>query len=337
MLYVDLKYVSLVGSTLRNFKQKNKTLFNCSCPICGDSEKKRSKARGFFYQHNNTMCYKCHNCSAGMGIGNFLKTVFPNYYDEYIFEKYKHGVENTKTKDVAIQLTKVTFNTFKSDHAIKLSELDDLHYAKQYVVERKIPPSMYSKIYFTPDFAAVVDEVFPGKYTNLTKNDPRLVIPFFDSQNGVIGLQGRTFLRNNSLRYITIRASNNTDLVYGLDRVDLNNTVYVVEGPIDSMFLPNCVAAANSDLASVVKKIGAKNGVVLVYDNEPRNKEIVKLIEKAISSGNQVCIWPNGIIQKDVNDIILSGKTPDEVCAIIHDRTFSGLQAELEFSRWKKI
>jgi len=337
MLYVDLKYVSLIGPNLRNFKQKNKTLFNCSCPICGDSEKKRTKARGFFYQHNNTMCYKCHNCSAGMGIGNFLKTIFPNYYDEYVFEKYKHGVENTKTKKVATQLTKVTFNVFKSNHAIKLSELDDLHYAKKYVVERKIPQPMYSKIYFAPDFAEVVEEIFPGKYTNLSKNDPRLIIPFFDSENKVIGLQGRTFLRNSSLRYITIRASSNTELVYGLDRVDLKNTVYVVEGPIDSLFLPNCIAAANSDLASVVKKIGAKNDIVLIYDNEPRNKEIVKLMEKSIAAGNKICIWPSEIHEKDINDIILSGKLQSELLEIIQNRTFCGLQAELEFSRWKKV
>jgi len=342
MLYVDLKYISLVGSNLRNFKQKNKTLFNCSCPICGDSERKRTKARGFFYQHGTSMFYKCHNCAVGMSLGTFLKSAYPNYYNEYVFEKYKHGVDNTKTKEVVLAVTKVSFKSFKSSHVIKVSELDDLHFAKQYVIQRQIPKSIHSKLYFTSDFAAVVEETFPGKYTNLAKDDARLVIPFFDKSDNVIGLQGRSFSKERSLRYVTIRAAANVDLIYGLDRVVLDKPVYVVEGPIDSMFLPNCVAAANSDLASAARKIKAAHPTqtiepVLIYDNEPRNKEIVTLLGNSIEAGHSVCIWPKNIHEKDINDIILQGTSQEQLCEIIKNRTFSGLQAKLEFSQWKKL
>jgi len=337
MLYVDLKYISLVSPHLRNFKQKNRTLFNFSCPVCGDSERKKSKARGFFYQHGNTMIYKCHNCSAGMGVANFLKSCFPTYYDEYIFERYKSGVENSQPKISVAKMVKVPLHTFKSSHAQKISELDDTHYAKQYVKQRQLPESVYSKLYFTQDFDRLVDDIFPQKYTNLAKNESRLVIPFFDKDNKILGLQGRSFSAEKALRYITIRASNNINLIYGLDRLDTNKTVYVVEGPLDSLFIPNGIAAANSDLASASKKIPNNPNTILVYDNEPKNKEIVKLMEDSIRSGHSVCIWPHEIKQKDINEIILSGLSQQQLLDVINQNAMSGLRAELEFSKWKKV
>jgi hypothetical protein len=77
--------------------------------------------------------------------------------------------------------------------------------------------------------------------------------------------------------------------------------------------------------------------LTLIYDNEPRNKEIVKLVEIAIQNGKKVCIWPSGVNQKDINDMILSGQTSDELLSIINKRTFHGLEAQLEFCKWKKI
>jgi hypothetical protein len=335
MLHIDIKYICLCGPSLRNFKKKKPSLYNCSCPICGDSEKKKTKARGFFFQKGQSMYYKCHNCSAGMGVGNFLKQLFPSYYDEYLLEKYKSGTSSKKFEEKVVQTTKVKFSALSSKHATKISELDELHHARQYVKNRMIPEEHFSRLYYTQDFAALVDDVFPGKYSNLSKNDGRLVIPFFEKTGGVIGLQGRSLFSDNSLRYITIRATANTDLIYGLDRVDLSKDVYVVEGPIDSLFLPNCVAAANSDLASVATKLGKTTNVILIYDNEPRNKEIVKLMENAISSGHSLCVWPSTLHEKDINEMILSGKDAEYLIRLIRDRTFCRLNAQLEFSLWR--
>lgn len=336
MLYVDLKYITTVGSHLRNFKKKKENLYNCSCPICGDSEKKKTKARGYFYQKTNSMFYKCHNCGTGLGIGNFLKQHFPSYHDQYLLEKYKSGVETKKTLDVVSTVAKAEPISFSIKSGVKLSTLSDEHYAKQYVVARKIPKEFFSKIYYTDDFACVIDELFPGKYSNLTKNDPRLIIPFFSSDNKLIGLQGRSFTPERSLRYITIRSNSSMDLIYGLERFDSRKIGYVVEGPIDSMFLPNSLAAANSDLQSVCQKLQSED-LVLIYDNEPRNKEIVKLLESSILSGKKVCIWPSSIVEKDINDMILSGKSIEQLLTIIKSRTFQGLEAQLEFCKWKKI
>lgn len=337
MLHIDIKYISLVGPNLRNFKKKKTSLYNCSCPICGDSEKKKSKARGFFYQKGQSMYYKCHNCAAGMGVGNFLKSLFPSYYQEFLLEKYKSGVSNSKTESPIASIVKVRFSTLTSKHAQKISELEDDHYAKRYILNRKIPNKYLSKLFYTNDFAELVDDVFPGKYQNLKPNDARIVIPFFNEDDGVLGLQGRSLSAEGGLRYITIRASSTTDLIYGLDRLDYDKTVYVVEGPIDSLFLPNCIAAANSDLSSVVTKLKKNVDAVLVFDNEPRNKEIVSLMSDAISNNKKICIWPNRIMEKDINEMVLSGQTPDDILKTIESRTFSGLNAQLELAQWRKV
>ena len=337
MLHIDTKYICLVGPSLRNFKKKKASLYNCSCPVCGDSEKKKSKARGFFYQKGQSMFYKCHNCSTGMSVGTFLKQLFPSFHSEYLLEKYKSGATNKKVDEQVNKIVKVKFSTLTSKHATKLSELEDEHYAKRYVINRKVPEKYHSKIFYTEDFAALVDDVFPGKYSNLSKNDARIVIPFFDENDGVLGLQGRSLFAEGGLRYITIRASSNTDLIYGLDRLNDKDTVYVVEGPIDSLFLPNCLAAANSDLKSAVSKIGKSVDAVLVYDNEPRNREIVSLMTDAIRSNKKVCIWPQNITEKDINDMVLAGHTPESILETIQTRTFSGLSAELELSQWRKV
>jgi hypothetical protein len=272
-----------------------------------------------------------------MGIGNFLKSLFPSLYDEYLLEKYKSGVVNKKTTETVAKVAKVKLTSLTSNHAQKISELPDAHFAKQYVINRKIPQKHHSSLFYTEDFAALVNDVFPGKYTNLSEKDARLVIPFFDTNGNVLGLQGRSLFAENSLRYITIRASSNTDLIYGLDRVDTSKLVCVVEGPIDSLFIPNCVAAANSDLSSALSKINNVTSSVLVFDNEPRNKEIVKLMSNAIASGFHVCVWPESIKQKDINDMVMSGISPADITSTISSRSFSGLSAELELNQWRKV
>lgn len=282
------------------------------------------------------MYFKCHNCGSGLGVANFLKSYFPVYHEQYLLEKYKSGVDTKPTRTATEIVPKVVLNSFRPLLATKISELPDEHYAKQYVLRRQIPTHVHSKIFFTADFSKLVDEVFPNKYSNLSEKEPRLVIPFFDTDSKLLGLQGRSFSPEKALRYITIRANGSTNLVYGLERIDRTKPVYVVEGPLDSLFIPNCLAAANSDLSSVLDKVDVQNAV-LIFDNEPRNKEIVSLLEESIKKNRKVCIWPHTIAQKDINDMILSGVCQSDLIRMIENRTFVGLQAQLEFCKWKKV
>jgi hypothetical protein len=343
-IYIDRKFLHLVSPKLERFAQKKQDLYNFRCPICGDSQKNKSKARGFVYKKSNDYFFRCHNCGASHTFYNFLKFVDPSLLKEYTYERFTNGETGNHN------YPKPTFEEFKSQPAFnekatqKKIELDTIeslpesHYAKAYVKARKIPEKYFSELFFAPDFKMLVQSLGVEK-ENLKSEDPRLIIPFYDENNELFAIQGRA-LSESKIRYITITLVENELLqghmkFYGLNKLNRNKKVYVVEGPIDSMFLPNAIATADADLTRAAKL--ELTDFVLVYDNEPRNKDIVKQIGKAIASGYNVTLLPENIKQKDINDMILAGISPDEILDIIDKFTFSNLRANLEFSKWKKV
>ena len=169
----------------------------------------------------------------------------------------------------------------------------------------------------------------------LIENDKRLVIPFYDTDKNLVAFQGRA-LGESKMRYITIKVQEDGRKFFGLDQIDENEMIYVVEGPIDSLFLENAVATADSNLTAIGEMFD-RSKVTLVFDNEPRNKEIVKLIDSAVEEHYSVVIWPEMIVSKDINDMIMDGFTSEEIQDIIHINTFVNLRAKMELINWKKI
>ena len=119
--------------------------------------------------------------------------------------------------------------------------------------------------------------------------------------------------------------------VYGMDRIDTEKSVYVVEGPFDSTFIDNSIALCGSD--GDLEYLKAYD-LIYAYDNEPRNKEIVSRIERCIGDNKRVVIWPRGIDQKDINDMVLAGHS---VMDIVTSNVYSGLEAKVQFNNWKKV
>ena len=139
-----------------------------------------------------------------------------------------------------------------------------------------------------------------------------------------------------TLRYVTVKADKSIDrLWYGMWRADPNKRVYVVEGPIDSLFIPNSIAMVGSGAIDNIHSRFTKSDVVYVLDNEPRNAQISKYNEKLIKMGKQVCIWPSEITDKDINDMIYS-RSWNEVRRIINANTFTGLEATFKLTQWRK-
>lgn len=341
MLYVDSKYIKLISSRLRNFKQKDSNLWNFSCPICGDSKKNLSKARGYVFPKGNNLFYRCHNCGAGMSIGNLIKNVDPTVHKEYTLEKYKTGEDGAQNTTKLFDIKAPRFDKLEVksyfEHAESCDKLPDGHFCLEYVKNRKIPTEFYSKLFFAPDYKKFVDGVYPTHGKELD-TDARLVIPFYDKYNELIAVSGRALEKSSKkLRYVTIRTNDSTDkLIYGIDRIDLEQTVKIVEGPIDSLFLKNCVASGDASLLITAKNIDSSEKI-LIFDNEPRNKQIVKMMEDAIKSNQKIVIWPNTIQGKDINEMVMNGLSPDEIEDIISKNTFNGLEAQAKFIFWKKV
>jgi transcription elongation factor Elf1 len=335
-VFIDRTFLLRISPKLQKFTQKKDNLYNFRCPLCGDSTKNKAKARGYVYEKKNNYFYMCHNCGASTSFYNFLEKVDPNLVKEYALERYKNGEQGRDN------YVKPTFEEFKSEtpkFRVKfdiptIESLPETHFAKTYVQSRKIPESFHTQLYFAQDFKGFVESLQIEK-EGLIDNDPRLVIPFYDEDKNLVAFQGRA-LGESKLRYITVKTDKDNHKLFGMDRVNKDEMVYVVEGPIDSMFLENAVATADANLMAASKHFD-KSKIVLVYDNEPRNKDIVKQMDKAIEEHYNVVIWPEMIVEKDINDMVLNGFSPDEIQDIISKNTFVNLRAKMDFINWKKV
>ena len=327
------KYVGFIRARLSQFKQKDRNTWNFRCPICGDSKKNPVKARGYLYIKKNTILYKCWNCNIGLKFADFLKYIDQNVYNDYIMEKMG-GDKKEPSKPAEF---KTNFkNIVRELNLPKLSELPEDHKAVKYFTSRKIPKKFMEKLYYAEDFVSFLNEFWPEHGKKFEKQEDRLIIPFVNAVGLVLGFQVRSF-SNDGVRYITIKPDPNSTKCYGLDNVDFDKPIKVVEGPIDSMFVDNAIGTMDSALYRAPDLINVRSEQVIdVYDNQPRNKELIKTIRKSLSRGHKLVVWPEWIDEslKDINDMVLAGI---DVNKVIEENTFEGLQAELEFNRWKKI
>jgi transcription elongation factor Elf1 len=341
-LSIDTKYVRLISSRLRNFKQKNDNLFNFSCNFCGDSQKNKTKARGYVFEKAGGLFYRCHNCGISTNVANLIKHTDAALYQEYIMERYKSGESgNSNYQKPTFDIPQPKFDKVKKqtvfEYAESVSKLPSGHFCLTYVQKRKIPEKFYDNFYFTTNYEKFIQTLIPDCDKELTK-DARLIIPFYDEYNELIAVTGRALESGNkTLRYVTVRTNDSTNkLLYGMDTVDLNQPVKIVEGQIDSLFLNNCVASGDGNLAIAAKNISCDRKI-LIFDNEKRNKEILKMMQDAIKLGHDIVIWPDSIEPKDINEMVMSGISHNEIEEIISNNTFSGLEAQTRFTFWKKI
>jgi transcription elongation factor Elf1 len=338
MSWVEEKYINNISNLVRNFTKKG-NVYNFSCPLCGDSQRDKRKARGYVLNKDGKYNYFCHNCGASLSFPNFLKHVSVTLHDDYVLERFRESNNAIQAPQPEPDIGKFIQPKFSKYGCLKplkrISQLDPSHPAKEYVVRRRIPSRMHYKLFYAPKFKRFVNTLIPDKFKidDSHPDEPRLIIPFIDEFGDVFGFQGRSFFKDG-IRYITIILNPSKPKLFGLESVDKTKNIYITEGPIDSMFLENAVAMAGSDVSDI-SCLG--NKVVFVYDNEPRNKEIINKIDKVIEKGYNVVVWPSNIMEKDINDMVLAGRTPLDVQMLIQANIKKGLEAKLALSIWRKV
>jgi len=322
MDFVDTKYIGLISSRLQKFKKVKSNLYNFRCPICGDSQKNKNKARGYFYSVKNNTNFKCHNCGVNISFNNFLKKIDPVVYKQYTFEKFKgnHTGRNFVTDEPTFVFEKPVFKT-----KIVLPLCSEVERGKSYLEARRIDPE---KFYFAEKFKEFVNSI-KHTFTETDVEESRIIIPLYYKKE-LVGIQGRA-LNSKSIKYITVMFDDDAPKIYGLDNIRADAPVYVTEGPFDSTFIPNAIAMCGAD--ADISKWGIGDPV-WIYDNEPRNREITNRISRTIDAGERVVIWPSHIVEKDINDMVLSGL---DAKSIVESNIYSGLEAKLKFTTWKKI
>ena len=322
MNLVDSKYIGLVSSRLLKFKRVKPNLYNFRCPICGDSQKHKNKARGYLYAVKADVNFRCHNCGSSMTFSNFLKKIDPNVHKQYVFERFKKGQTGRGT---VVEEPKFNFEAPKFKPKLDLPKASENPIAKRYLEKRKLNPD---KFYYTDKFKAWSNS-HKKTFDSVYYDEPRIIIPLF-YQNTLVGFQGRS-LGPSKVKYITVMINDDAPKIYGLDNIRRDAPVFITEGPFDSTFIRNSIAMCGAD--GDVGKWGVSTPV-WVYDNEPRSKEITTRISNTISSGGSVVIWPNNVKEKDINDMVLAGH---DVQSIVESSIYKGLEATLKFTTWKRI
>lgn len=332
--FIDIKYLNMVGHKLPLFKKKKSDLWNCRCIICGDSSTNKKKARGYFYRQKNDLYYKCHNCLASQHFGTFLKNLDSHTYQQYVFERYSQGENGPKAHKSAEKYMTFEQPVFKKkskldEVAVRLDMLPNDNEAVQYCLARHIPLAKFSHLYYIPSVKDIA-KIAP-QYNTIKTEEPRLLLPFYNEAGELTGVTMRG-LRGESLRYIMIKIQDDAPLIFGMNTIDKTAPIIIVEGPIDSLFLPNSLACAGTSFGKLESLALPKENITIVFDNQPRNTEVCKIVEKYIKLDYNVCIWPCSISEKDVNDMVSSRRNVQQ---IIQDNTYKGLMAQLKFTEWR--
>ena len=321
---IDSKYIGLVSSRLQKFKRVKADLFNFRCPICGDSKKHKNKARGYLYQVKTNTNFKCHNCGASLSFNNFLKQIDTSLHKQYVMEKFKEGFAGGR--NFVVEEPKFEFKKPVFKKKLDLPKASEVKIAKEYLEKRKLDPSKFYFAYKFKEWTNTQKQTFD----TIGRDESRIIIPMYDEDKILIGFQGRS-LGPNSVKYITVMINEDAPKIYGLDQIDNEKPIYIIEGPFDATLVQNGVAMCGSDLD--IRSFGWSD-YIYVYDNEPRNREIVNRIAKTIDRGDKTVIWPTSVEEKDINDMVLGGQN---VMSVLESNTYSGLQAKVKFNNWKKI
>ena len=336
MSYIDIKFLNLLSTRLQKFKRKSENLFNFRCPHCGDSKKSSSKARGFVYRKKNDMFFKCHNCGVGQTLGNLIKFLDPTMYKEYVFERFKDGKVESEKPEFDFTPSKILKTKTAHERTLEsLKRFDQLvttHPAKKFLFDRLIPKEHWDKFFFCSNFYEWTNSIVPNKFPNLKGDHPRVVVPFYDRSGKFFAFQGRAFGKEQP-KYITIKFDETKQKIYGLDRIDLNKPVMITEGPIDSLFLDNALALAGADAVVNIQH----EQCTMIFDNEPRNEQIVNRMKNAVDKKFNLVVWPESLKYKDINDMIIAGKTLAQIESIIYRSTYCGLEAHQHINNWKKV
>ncbi len=335
-LSIDVTYINRLSSRIDKFSKVRRNVWVARCPICGDSKKSKTKKRWYIFLHENNYSVKCHNCGYSQPFYKYLEEYHPNEYKSYILEKLPK--KSNLKKDRFDHIKKITNKIihckgFDYSSLKRFNDLSESHPARIYVETRQIPLDM---VYYNDKFSEFISELDITKYKIAYDNskEPRMIIPFYREDGLSTVFQARAFSKKEYLRYITIKEDEGESKIYGMERVDKNIPVYCLEGPLDSLMIPNAIAMSgiSTKLPRGIKEF------IFIYDNEPRNIDVVKNMRKRLLNGYKVVIFPDRLVYKDLNDIIVKGGMSHEnVLKLINDNIYVKNSGIIKLNNWMRL
>jgi hypothetical protein len=338
-----LEKINNLGTTII---KKRAGLWNCSCMYCGDSKTNSRKKRGFFYYGLDKveLIYSCRNCGVSVHFSEYLAKWHTAYHTQYKLERMRAPTNKLVTKTKTFVSKKLQPTIIHNDIKVNkiyqsLAELPENHVAKKYMIDRKI--TKFHLFGYVDNFSRYVDELTgcAPEYERLP-NDKRIIIPITTPSGDLVGIQGRA-LNDKSIRYITIKIDEDRfTKVYGLDRYNKEKNGFLLEGAFDSVLLPNSLAMCGSslDMSILDKDYIDPSKLIIVYDNEPRNKEIVAKMRSVIDAGFKVHIPKKyeSTLSKDINKMYIDGQKIIDIATNIVKNSYSGARAILQLNDWSR-
>lgn len=345
--YLEKQYARMLSSRLSQFVVKSEHPFvaNFRCPICGDSERNKFKKRGFILEGNNGLKFMCHNCGESMSFASYMKRYDNDLFRQYYVELLKlraggdeqfGGTAGDIPDERPAQVDKST--TDYQNGLVRLDQISPDADVRRYVESRKIPESKIQRIYYAERFYQYINSHIENKFSHdlESKYDhPRLILPMADAEGKWFGVIARAVDSKQQLRYITIKFDPKAKKVYGLNYLDRSQFCFVLEGALDSLFIPNALALGGMD-GSVEGVFTDHSQYAIALDNQPRNRDVISRYDKYLSQGAQVVIWPDYIKSKDINQMILDGIPADRILDTMKSRVFKGLIGQIELKKWKR-
>ncbi len=340
MSWVDTEFAIRAISHLPKFRHVTTSStfkLNCRCPICGDSQKDMNKARFWIFDAGQGLRCHCFNCEYNKWLSQYLKDNEPDLYREYLLEKRKEQVfDKPKTVEPSEKINAKLPVIEKLNFCERLDRLPKEHPIVKYVTARCIPSTSWKRLWFTNQWPSLVNSVNPGTYKNET-NEPRLVIPIFNKKGEIESFQGRALRKNAPQKYITIKAHEHATKIYGLDTLDESKLVFVMEGPIDSLFIDNAIAITGGSLD--LAQVPCNGNRAWIMDNEPRHPDTIKRMKRLVDAGERVVFWDKSPWKsKDINDMIMKeGATASEITCYINQNISQGLMAKLRLDKYARV
>ena len=335
--WMQEQYIVEAGKSIEGFRKVRDGLYNCRCPICGDSAVDETKRRGYFIQHPDSgWSYYCHNCGAAQGVKWFLKTIDEELYRRYCLEAFRSGRDlSFETKRPEIKAMSVDEQRILGSRLlVRCSNLPKEHDALKYLEGRRVTTEMASRIFWTDDFPNLVKGACGSKYDGSALPQKGVVFPVRNFDLKLVGWQIRDIhSQDKRRRFATCTVQDASgDLCFVPRKLDSSKPVFVVEGCIDALFLNNSVARLQ---AALWKFQPEQYSCIYFNDQEPRNKEVVKEISRCVRKGLKTVLLPSDYREMDVNDIAVQfGMGIDDIERLFLENAWNGLTAQIKFSKW---
>jgi len=325
-LWLQIKYLKYLP--LDQFTDKGSHKYNFRCPVCLDSQQSETKKRGWATEYKNNLNIKCFNCDYSSSFQYFLKIHFPNYYSDYIKEKFDAN-SYIPVKQSNIDLFAQEYSSL---NLLKIKDLPIEHKASLYLRRRKLPINIINEFYYSENFSEWLNtDIEEGAVNYKSDSDRRIVIPFYNQYRKIFAIQGRS-IDYADPKVITHKTDKEKDLLYGLDTVDFAKPVFVTEGAFDSILIDNAISVSGSmSNINAILKYTHKDNLICIIDNDFRNKYTDKFQERIIRQGYKTVLWPRVTDFKDLNEAIIKGYSKEELMTIINENTFQGLNALARF------